>query len=80
MAVQWDAAVDVVMVELVPDTFDTVAGRLAGHLDHVPDDIPTGLHLCYGNARHQHMIESESLATQVRLTNAIAERARRSPR
>lgn len=79
VAVQWDAAVETVTMEWAPDDLDAISAQLAGLLDHVPDDVPAGLHLCYGDAEHQHMIEPVSLATQVRLANAVAQRTRRAP-
>lgn len=79
LAVQWDAAVETVTVELAPDTLGTMAAKLARLVDDVPDDVRTGLHLCYGDAGHVHLVEPETLATQVRLANAVAQRARRSP-
>ena len=62
VAVQWDAAVETVLVDQQPDTLTELAGRLAALLDHVPDDVLAGLHLCYGDAGHVHMMEPESLA------------------
>lgn len=79
LAVQWDAAVETVTMEWAPEGLDAIAGQLAGLLDHVPDDIPAGLHLCYGDSEHKHMIEPKSLATQVRLANAVVQRTRRPP-
>lgn len=64
LAVQWDAAIETVTVELAPDTLGAMAQQLAQLLDRVPDDVPAGLHLCYGDAGHVHMVEPESLATQ----------------
>jgi hypothetical protein len=74
LAVQWDAAVETVIVDRAPDRLEEIAGQLARLLDHVPDDVPAGLHLCYGDAGHVHMLEPESLAAQVTLVNAVAER------
>lgn len=74
VAVQWDAAVETVIVDQQPDLLDDTAAQLAALLDHVPDDVPAGLHLCYGDAGHVHMMEPESLAAQVNLTNAITGR------
>jgi hypothetical protein len=74
VAVQWDAAIETVIVDRQPDTLTAMAGQLAALIDHVPDAAPAGLHLCYGDAGHVHMIEPESLAPQVALANAIAER------
>ena len=62
VTMQWDAAVETVLVDQQPDTLAELAGRLAALLDHVPDDVPAGLHLCYGDAGHVHMMEPESLA------------------
>lgn len=67
------------MLEWAPDALAALAGQLSGLLDRVPDRVPAGLHLCYGDSGHRHMIEPESLATQVRLANAVAERAGRAP-
>ena len=74
LAVQWDAAVETVTVEWAPDSTEATAGQLAALLDHVPDDVPAGLHLCYGDAGHVHLVEPETLGTQVELANAVAAR------
>jgi hypothetical protein len=71
VAVQWDAAVETVIVDQQPETLAEMAGQLAALLDHVPVDVPAGLHLCYGDAGHVHMIEPESLAPQVALVNGV---------
>jgi hypothetical protein len=43
----------------------------------VPDDVPVGLHLCYGDAGHQHFKQPESVALQVRVLNEVSAAARR---
>ena len=45
----------------------------------MPDDVPVGVHLCYGDYAHAHFVQPESLALQVRLLNALTESARRPP-
>lgn len=80
LAVQWDAAVETVTVDTTPDLLDELAGALAGLVDRVPDEVPAGLHLCYGDAGHKHMFEPESLAPQVKLANAVTARASRPVR
>ncbi|WP_249124652.1 hypothetical protein [Saccharopolyspora erythraea] len=77
LAVQWDAAVETVTAALAPESLGEQAGQLAGLVDHVPGEVHAGVHLCYGDAGHEHMVEPESLATQVRLANAVVRRARR---
>lgn len=79
IAVQWDAAVETVTIEWAPHALDATAGQLAALLDRLPPAVPGGVHLCYGDAGHRHMMEPESLAPQVRLANAVAERAGRPP-
>jgi hypothetical protein len=82
VAVQWDVAVEFAMLEL-PDVwgqqdFDALVDRVARCLDQVPDAVPAGAHLCYGDAGHEHFKQPVSLALQVRMMNAVSERARRS--
>ena len=79
LAVQWDVAVEIGMLERAPDSFDMVVAALARHLDHPPPELPVGVHLCYGDAGHRHFMQPTSLATQVRLTNALTQRPGRPP-
>ncbi len=79
VAVQWDAAVETVMADQEPALLEPMASRLAALMDHLPADVPVGLHLCYGDFEHRHMIEPTSLATQVALTNAVTAHAARPP-
>ena len=75
LAVQWDAAVETAITDRAPELLDGVAAQLAALLAHVPDDVPAGMHLCYGDAGHVHMFEPATLAPQVALANAVVERA-----
>jgi hypothetical protein len=81
IAVQWDVAVEFGMLEL-PDVwgeqdFDALAGRVSHCLDQVAQEVPGGAHLCYGDAGHEHFKQPGSLGLQVRMMNAVSERARR---
>ena len=79
-AVQWDVAVEFALLEGTvgpPVPVDRIASGLAQCADHVPADVPVGVHLCYGDAGHQHFKQPESLEMQVRLVNAIAAAAHR---
>ena len=81
-AVQWDVAVEFGLLE---GGFDPgaqvplaeITPGLTRCVDHVPDDVPVGLHLCYGDYGHQHFKQPESLAMQVRVVNAVVSAARR---
>ncbi len=82
VAVQWDVAVEFAILEggfeaAEGQDFDSIIQRLARCVDQVPTDVPVGLHLCYGDYRHQHFTQPESLALQVRVANAVAQRSRR---
>ena len=79
LAVQWDVATEFGILERAPERLDGIATAIGRHLDHLPADVPVGLHLCYGDAGHQHFLEPPSLAAQVRLTNALTDRTGRAP-
>lgn len=82
IAVQWDVAVEFGMLE-APEAWpggpdlDSLAGRVGRCIDQVPADVPAGAHLCYGDYGHEHFKQPESLALQVRMMNAVSERAGR---
>jgi hypothetical protein len=82
VAVQWDVAVEFGVLEeaFAPggaQAFDAIIAALARCIDQVPAGIPAGLHLCYGDYGHEHFIQPESLALQVRVLNAVTAAARR---
>jgi hypothetical protein len=81
-AVQWDVAVEFGLLEgamgpgsAVP--LEQLAPGLVRCVDRVPDDVPVGLHLCYGDYGHQHFKQPESVQMQVDLVNAVSSAARR---
>lgn len=83
IAVQWDVAVEFGILEgrrggAVPDTLDEIAARLTRCIGRVPQDIPAGLHLCYGDYGHQHLVEPASLAMQVRVLDKVTAGAPRA--
>jgi hypothetical protein len=47
-------------------------------VDQVPEDVPVGLHLCYGDYGHQHFKQPESLELQVRVLDAVIAAAGRT--
>ena len=59
-------------------SFEEIVARLTRCIERVPNDVPVGLHLCYGDYQHQHYKQPESLALQVRLMNHITSASRRS--
>ncbi len=82
IAVQWDIAVEMGLLEggfgTDPAPVDVIAAGIITCVDRVPEDVPVGLHLCYGDYGHQHWKQPASLELQVRLANAVAAGARRA--
>jgi len=82
VAVQWDVAVEFAILEesftgTGAQTFSAITANLARCVGRVPDDVPVGLHLCYGDYGHQHFKQPESLELQVRVLNEVRGAARR---
>jgi hypothetical protein len=81
VAVQWDVAVEFAILEggftAAGQDLPSIVERLARCVDRVPDDVPVGLHLCYGDYQHKHFKEPESLAAQVQVVNAVEQAAHR---
>jgi len=81
IAVQWDVAVEFAMLEggfgFEPIPLGQITPGLARCAGQVPGAVPVGMHLCYGDAGHQHFKQPESLALQVQVANAVTAAARR---
>ncbi len=82
LSVQFDVCYEVVGNDGGPPLpyDDPIAGsveriaRLCGRID---DGVELGIHLCYGDPGHQHIVEPEDLATSVAFANAIVAAAPR---
>jgi hypothetical protein len=80
IAVQWDIAVELGALEGamgVAMPMEQIAPGIVRCLERVPDDVPAGLHLCYGDYGHQHWKQPESLQLQVDLANAVTSASQR---
>jgi hypothetical protein len=82
VAVQWDVAVEFGLLEgaMGPGSalpLDQVTPALVRAIEHVPADVPVGMHLCYGDYGHQHFKQPESLRMQVDVVNAVVAAAGR---
>ena len=76
LAIQWDVCYEVVGTDGGPPLHyeNSIAGSaaLVGRLcGHVRDAVEMGIHLCYGDPGHQHIINPEDLTTSVGFANAI---------
>ena len=82
LAIQWDVCMEVIACEgLLPVPGDDPEAFAFRHLRSlcamVPDDIEVGIHLCYGDPGHKHIVEPEDARILTRLANGIAEAAGR---
>jgi hypothetical protein len=82
VAIQWDVAVEFGLLEgaMGPGSampLNQVTPALVRAIEHIPADVPVGMHLCYGDYGHQHFKQPESLLMQVELVNAVVAAAGR---
>ena len=59
------------------DVLTASTARIARLLGFVPMDIEAGIHLCYGDPGHKHIIEPADLSTCVAYANGIAQASAR---
>lgn len=77
LAIQWDVCMEVMAWEgqlkspeddLERYTFDSI-GRLC---DAVPQSVEVGIHLCYGDPGHKHIVEPKDMQILVAMANGIS--------
>jgi hypothetical protein len=76
LAVQWDVCYEVIGCDGGPpipydDPVTGTASRVAALCGLVEEKAECGIHLCYGDPGHRHIVEPSSLATSVAFANAI---------
>lgn len=76
LAVQWDVAAEICFVLEVPDMaaelpMAVLVAAIARVSDRVPDEVELGLHLCYGDPGHKHVIEPKDTALMVEFANEL---------
>lgn len=76
LAVQWDVAAEICFVLEVPETaallpMDVLVDSIARISAHLPDDVELGIHLCYGDPGHKHVIEPKDTALMVEFSNRL---------
>ena len=76
LAIQWDIAAEICfvlenpeLVKVIP--MEPLVASIARASEHVPPDAELGLHLCYGDPGHKHVIEPKDTRLMVDLTNAL---------
>jgi hypothetical protein len=76
LAIQWDIAAEICFVLENPELANVIpmeplVASIARASEHVPPDAELGLHLCYGDPGHKHVIEPKDTRLMVDLANAL---------
>jgi hypothetical protein len=87
LALQWDLCFEVIALEIekgrVTDPFfiphfspikEGILERVERICEPIPNEVPLGFHLCYGDLYHKHFVEPEDMTLLVGLANDIVSR------
>ena len=82
LAIQWDVCYEIIGADGGPQLpyEDPIGGsveRIARLCGTIKDDIELGIHLCYGDPGHQHIVEPKDLNISVAFANGICKLAPR---
>jgi hypothetical protein len=76
LSIQWDIAAEICfvlenpeMVKVIP--MDVLVASIARASEHVPAEAELGLHLCYGDPGHKHVVEPKDTKLMVDFTNQL---------
>lgn len=77
LALQWDTALEVIAYDGGPPIhLSDVLGDTVTLIDElsrpIPPQVKLGIHLCYGDPGHKHIVEPKDLATSVKFANALS--------
>lgn len=83
LSIQWDIASEIIAADggrswYYDDILAGTAERVCRLADLVPEPAELGIHLCYGDPGHKHIIEPADLGTCVAFANAFSEGTQRS--
>ncbi|KAJ9607309.1 hypothetical protein H2200_008382 [Cladophialophora chaetospira] len=90
LAIQWDVPSEFAMLEgeaaqwphftpwFGPDVKGEIIERLVRLVDSVREDVECGLHLCYGDHRHEHFIQPKDAGLLVEVANAVRKGVKRT--
>jgi hypothetical protein len=82
LAIQWDIAVEICFVLEVPEMakvipMEALVASIARISEPVPADVELGLHLCYGDPGHKHVVEPKDTSLMVELANRLSTEIKR---
>lgn len=76
LALQWDTALEVIAYDGGPsihltDVLNDTVALIADLSRPIPDTVKLGVHLCYGDPGHKHIVEPKDLGTSVKFANTL---------
>ena len=76
LALQWDTALEVIAYDGGPpihlsDPLKDTVTLIADLSRNIPSTVKLGVHLCYGDPGHKHIVEPKDLGTSVKFANAL---------
>jgi hypothetical protein len=82
LAIQWDIAVEICFILEVPEMakvipMEALVAAIARISEPVPADVELGLHLCYGDPGHKHVVEPKDTGLMVEFANRLAAEIKR---
>lgn len=79
LTIQWDIATEIIAHDIeghlrlyYDDILDGTLERVARLTQPAEESIELGIHLCYGDPGHKHVVEPADLATCVKFANGLA--------
>ncbi len=85
LSIQWDIATEIIAHDIegqirlyYEDIFEGTLIRVARLCGAVPEPVELGIHLCYGDPGHKHVVEPKDLGTSVKFTNGLIDAVGRS--
>ena len=76
LAIQWDIAAEICfvlenpeMAKMIP--MEVLVASIARVSEHVPPEVELGLHLCYGDPGHKHVVEPKDTKLMVDFANKL---------
>lgn len=83
LAFQWDVAHEVIAhdggeVMHYDNILAESVNRVSRQISYIPEGVDVGIHLCYGDPGHKHVIEPKDFSTCVAFANGICARATRT--
>ena len=79
LAIQWDIAYEVIGYDRGPPMYRSAESLLQHsvatverHSQGIPESVEVGIHLCYGDPGHEHVVEPRDMGVLVEFANALS--------